>query len=310
MLDPRLLSYFVVVAEELHFTRAANRVGITQSRMSQKIKALERQLGARLFWRDNRNVRLSDAGLVLLGAARTAIAHDEATRLRVQMADAGLVGRLRIGAVPSAIIHPVPGHIRSFEEKMPAVTIDVQEATTGSLLAALNDDEVDVAYVCAVNPRATSFLVSRERFMVVLPADHPLARRREVPLALLDGEAFVTFGYESVGDFRDETWAAFRRARLTPRVVHRVGSSMAVIGMVAAGRGFGVLVEAHRSLGEPATAFRPSPELKVTVPLFLARLTASPSPLVRGYVDHVRSLAEDSGRPAPAARANRSPPAR
>jgi LysR family transcriptional regulator, benzoate and cis,cis-muconate-responsive activator of ben and cat genes len=191
-LDPRLLRPFVVLAEELHFGRAAQRLHVTQPALSQQVKRLEEQLGAGLFARTRARVELTDAGRVILGPARAAVdAAAEVESLAAELAGAER-GRLRIGISPGTheLAQRVLAELRT---RRPGLTLDAKQDNSGVLCADVAAGRLDVAI--AFEPEHVDDTVceeiSREAAVVAVAAEHPLARRETVALRELAGERFA-----------------------------------------------------------------------------------------------------------------------
>src|SRR5262245_16690310 len=181
----RHLRYFAVVADELHFGRAADRLHMAQPPLSQRIQRLERELGVRLFDRSSRRVALSPAGRDLLGPARDVLAAVDRLTAVASLATGGEAGRLRVGLLPETTPATMAAIVRAVERARPGVGLDLTNATTGEQLRALADRMLDVATVrlpadlgaLAVGP------VLHQPLGVALPTGSPLARRRRLALA-------------------------------------------------------------------------------------------------------------------------------
>jgi DNA-binding transcriptional LysR family regulator len=195
-MELRHLEYFVAVAEELSFTRAARRLQVVQSGVSTVIRALERELGAPLFDRSTRDVALTDAGKALLAEARTTLNAAQAAREAVQEVVAGIKGSITIGTLTWLGFVDLPGLLGRFRLEHPGVTVHLRSVGTGSygLAKSLVDGEIDVAFLSPVGP-LPSGLTARElvyvRMVLLVRDDHPLADRSSVALAELAAEEFV-----------------------------------------------------------------------------------------------------------------------
>lgn len=196
-LDLRALRYFVAVAEARHITRAAQQLGMAQPPLSQQIKALELHLGTALFRRLPRGVELTPAGEALLDDARTLLRQAEQAEARVRRVAKGELGRLRLGMINSAPFHPlIPGVIREFRRRYPTVALTLDEGTTPALAAAIAARRMDAAFVRPLLAAADGLIetpLMSEDLVIALPADHPLSRRKRLPLMALSLEPFVLF---------------------------------------------------------------------------------------------------------------------
>ncbi|WP_344980568.1 LysR family transcriptional regulator [Streptosporangium fragile] len=195
-MELRHLEYFLAVAEELNFTRAAQRLHVVQSGVSAAVRALERELGAELFDRDSKRVALTDAGAALLPEARATLAAAQAARDAVGQVRGGLRGTLSMGTMTSVAILDMPGLIGQFHAEHPAVTIRLHVAPSGSagLAQSLLEGRLDIAFL-SLPGRPPAGLGIRELATVpmvaVLPAGHRLAAKEEVTLAALADEPFI-----------------------------------------------------------------------------------------------------------------------
>jgi len=220
-MELRHLEYFVAVAEERNFTRAAGRLRIVQSAVSAAVKSLERELGAPLLDRDSKHVALTEAGKAMLPKARAALDAVRAARDAVDEVRGGLRGTLRVGAMTSVTLIDVPALIGRYHRRYPDVDLLITPAPGGSqaLAAAVADGRCDLAFVSLPGPSPSGVALrelASDNLMLVVPAGHPLAGRGQVPIAALDGQTFIDFppgyGNRAVAD------RAFAAAGLARRV--------------------------------------------------------------------------------------------
>lgn len=240
----RHLVYFVTVAEERNFTRAAQRLRVVQSGVSAAVRALERELGVRLFERSSQRVALTDAGAALLPAARATIDAAQAARDAVAEVRGGLRGTLRIGTLISVGFVDLPGLLGRFRAEHPAVDLRLRAAPSGSagLASALVDGELDVAFLSLAGrgPAGLSVrILAAEPIVAVLPAGHPLAARPRLTLADLADEPFVDSppGYGN----RTEVDRGFAAAGLSRRVALEVADIATVRHYVREGLGVALI---------------------------------------------------------------------
>jgi DNA-binding transcriptional LysR family regulator len=285
-LEARHLRYFIRVAEELHFGRAAERLGIAQPPLSHQIRQLEARIGVRLFDRTTRSVKLTLAGEAFLVRARQAVSTMEMAVSEARGAMGVAAGHLVLGSVQTGIQRFLPDIIADFRKRHPLVTFDVRPGTTEDQVARLIDGSLQVAFIRppqTVGPLALERIFS-EGFVAVLPADHPLARRPRLVLADLANEPFVLFspivgiGYQSVLLDRCQ------KLGFHPKVVMEATHTIAIATLVAAGVGVAVIPAWIESMRVPGAVFRPLPELPKVVDLCVAWLAADPSPLVQELV--------------------------
>ncbi|WP_327003985.1 LysR family transcriptional regulator [Dactylosporangium sp. NBC_01737] len=243
-MELRHLVYFVTVAEERNFSRAAERLRVVQSGVSAAIRSLERELGAQLFDRSSQRVALTDAGSALLPAARATIDAAQAARDAVDEVRGGLRGTLRIGTLISVGFVDLPGLLGQFRAEHPAVDLRLRAAPTGSagLARSLLDGELDVAFLSLAGRPPTGLSVRvlvAEPIVAVLPAAHRLAGRAAVTLADLADEPFVDSppGYGN----RTEVDRGFAAAGLLRRVALEVADIATVAQYVRNGLGVALL---------------------------------------------------------------------
>jgi DNA-binding transcriptional LysR family regulator len=256
----RHLRYFVAVAEELHFTRAARRLGMEQPPLSQQIRALENELGTPLFRRSARAVSLTDAGVVFLDDARQILADvrraaDHATRVA-----RGEFGRIRVGMINSAPFHPyVPRVLREFGSRYPEVALSLDENSTPHLAAAVANETVDVAFLRPLlgeEPGLITEPLFDEEVLIALPQGHALAARKRLRLEQLKAEPFVLFSRPFGSGLYDEIISACRRAGFSPRIGQEASQITSIINLVAAGLGVSLVPASMQQVHSPGVAYR------------------------------------------------------
>lgn len=256
----RRLAYFVAVAEELSFTRAAERLRMAQPPLSQQIIRLENDLGARLFDRSRRGIRLTPAGAALLPEARRLLADLEDTARMVRRVGAGAVGSLSIGFVPSAVDGRLPELLRGFRAGHPDVELVLRELPPDPLLAAVAAGRLDlgVLYRPVTATGVEHRVIDRESLVLALPDDHPAARHDEIDLADVAGEPFILAERHDAPGLHTAVAAMFAASAITPRVAQRgVWLVHTVLALVAAGFGLAVVPSSTAALGRRGVALRP-----------------------------------------------------
>ncbi|HET8568387.1 MAG TPA: LysR substrate-binding domain-containing protein [Candidatus Limnocylindria bacterium] len=249
------LRYFVAVAEQRHFTRAAREIGVAQPSVSKQIGKLESEIGAPLFSRTRSGVVLTQAGEVLLPWARRILEGVDGARVEVRELTALARGRLAVGATPSLTTVLLPPVLARFHDEHPGVELQVREAGSRDLLEGLASGACEVALVIMPVPASISARpLLREELVVAVARGHPLAKRREVSLADLRGVPLVMFrdGY----DLRASTLAACARAGFEPTIAVEGGEMDGVLRMTAAGLGAAVVPSIVVERGGPLVAVR------------------------------------------------------
>ncbi|MFE0508936.1 LysR family transcriptional regulator [Streptomyces sp. NPDC058964] len=254
------LHAFVVLAEELHFGRAATRLGIAQPPLSQQIRRLEDRVGHALFTRPPERITLTAAGRELLPAARRALTDVADGLAAARAAGSGHTGTLRIGFAASLALTVLPGLLRGFRTHYPEVRLDIREMTTAPQLTALRDRKIDVGLLREPptgDPDLTFRTLLTEPFVAVLPSSHPLAPQRAIHLSDLANEPFVLLPRESGPTVHDRITEVCRAAGFTPRVTQHAVEWQTVCALVETGLGISLAPAAIRRLRLENVTFRP-----------------------------------------------------
>ncbi|PWJ54412.1 transcriptional regulator, LysR family [Quadrisphaera granulorum] len=290
-METRLLRSFVVLAEEQHFGRAAARLHIAQPALSQQLKQLEQQLGARLLDRSTRKVGLTAAGALLQERAQQVLADLDRTAADLALVASGRAGRVRLGFVGTATYELLPSVARRVRAELPGVELELHgELLAPALLDRVLGDGLDLAVLRPSGPPPAGLVVEelrREPLVVALPAGHRLAEREAVALGELAGEVLVAHPSGRRSTLQPLVLDACRAAGFEPEVIE-VGETGTLVALVAAGLGFGLVPDAVRALRLDGVVYRPLAGDPVEVPLALVH-RADPSPLVRRVVDAVRA---------------------
>lgn len=252
-MDLRRLRYFVAVAEELHFGRAARRLNVSQPPLSVQIRTLEREIGAPLLVRTQRRVELTEAGRVLLDEARRLLGQAEAAVIHARRAAEGTVGRLTIGFVSTVDYSILPPLVRRFRHKHPGIALKLLELTGDRQQALLQSGELDLGLSILPSPAAglTRRPVLREPLIAAVPASHALAGRRRTALRSLAAEPFIQFPRELAPGLYDLAIAACRKAGFTPHLAQEAIQMQTILGLVAAGLGVAVVPQCMSKLQRP-----------------------------------------------------------
>jgi DNA-binding transcriptional LysR family regulator len=255
----RRLGYFVAVAEELSFTRAAQRLHMAQPPLSQQIALLEKEVGTPLFDRSRRTIRLTAAGAALLPEARRLLTDLDETVRMVRSVGDGTVGMLTVGFVPSAMGGVLPDLLREFRATRPAVELILREMAPDTLLRAVHDRRLDVAvlYLPISEPDLTHRRLASEELLLALPEAHPAATAPTVALVDVAEEPFVLLERHDVPGLHAAITALFADAGVTPRIAQRgVWLIQTVLGLVAAGIGLAVVPSSAATLERKGVVLR------------------------------------------------------
>ncbi|HBP4736436.1 LysR family transcriptional regulator [Pseudomonas aeruginosa] len=291
-MELRHLRYFIAVAEELHFGRAAERLGISQPPLSQQIQALEEEIGARLFERTNRRVELTDAGRLFLDESRQVLAQVDKAVLLARRAHLGELGELKIGFTSSApFTSTIPSSIHAFRKAHPDVHLDLQEMSSRQVLKALLEESLQVGVIRPLAlPDAVHWVeLFREPLVAVLRADHPLAAGSEDGLAIaaLAEEPFVFFPRSYGTGLYDQVIALTRQAGFSPRIAQEASEAMTIIGLVSAGLGVSILPASFRRTRVDGVVYRTLSDPEATTAVWLVRRQNEGSPLALSFIDLV-----------------------
>nr|MDQ2897615.1 LysR substrate-binding domain-containing protein [Actinomycetota bacterium] len=290
-MELRQLRYFVAVAEDLHFRRAAARLHMSQPPLSQQIGALEQELGVRLLERTRRRVELTAAGEAFLRDARATLAELDVAVSTVRAIGAGQAGVLRIGFVGSALLSIVPAAVQRFRRSRPGVELELRERSTVEALRAVRAGSVDVGLVrppIVPDEALRTEVVMRERTIAVIPAGHPLAQLRRIPLRRLAAEPLVLFPRQQAPGFHDLLIGRLASTGTAPHVVQYAPQMLTIIGLVAAGIGVSLVPASVAHLALDGVTYRPLSGAPVAELVAVTR-AGEGSPLARAFVADARS---------------------
>src|SRR5262245_13588236 len=292
-MELRHLRSFVAVAEELHFGRAAARVHIVQPALSRQIRALEEELGVRLFERDRRRVALTPAGTTFLDEVRGLFEHVNRAVDAARRADRGERGSLRIGYVPAMASTGLPALVRTFRNRYPDVDVQMHEMNPAMQVEALLGKRVDVGFVRGPihEPALETETVLEEPLVAALPSGHRLGRHKRLRLAMLAGEPFVLQARSSGPGSHDQILAVCRSAGFSPQVVQE-GSQAEVGSLVASGAGVAIVPASLRAIRRAGVLYRPLHERPMTR-LDMAWRKDGASPVLRAFLSEVQQSARN-----------------
>jgi DNA-binding transcriptional LysR family regulator len=287
-MELRHLRYFIAVAEELHFTRAAERLHIGQPPLSHAIQTLEAELGAQLFERSKRWVRLTEAGKLFLADARTILALAAEAAETARRAARGEAGELHIGFTFSTPLTPLFARvINRYRQQFPAVRLSLHEMSTLRQLDALALRTLDLGFVrppeSAVPATVALTCLREDPLIAVLPSNHPLAARAEVAILDLAGMPFVMYPQRAGTGIYPQLMRLCREAGFAPRIGQQAGEASTIIGLVAAGCGVSVLPAAFDRIRMDGVCYRPIADAGATTQLLLARRVGEHAPLADAF---------------------------
>ena len=298
-MELRHLRYFLAVAEELHFGRAAQRLGIAQPPLSRQIHDLELELGFSLFERSRPRIALTEAGRVLYGHARSTLTGLELGVREARSTHLGERGRVSVGYPSSLAYSGLTELLRAFRARFPGVEVGLRELPPSGIIDALKARQLDVGFVRGPldDAELTVERVRRESLVVAMPSDHLLAKKKRIALGALAGEPFVFFPRERSPAFFDLLIGLCREAGFQPRIVQEA-PQVDVLSLVAAGFGLSIVPSSLRERGgAKLVVFCPLVGAP-TSELLIAWRVGDSSPARQSFVEVVRRLGVHRARNA------------
>ncbi|MBY5629335.1 LysR family transcriptional regulator [Rhizobium leguminosarum] len=287
-MELRHLRYFLAVAEEGNFTRAAGKLGIGQPPLSQQVRDLEREVGAALFHRVPHGAELTAAGAAFLGEAKASLAAAEKAKLAAQSANRGETGRLSLGFTASSAFNPVVSTtIRRFRARWPEVQLSLTEMNTLALMQKLERGELDATFMRPSLDDPAGIRLRRlpdEPMVIALPASHPLARRSKLPLAALADEPFILFPRLVGLSLYDDVVLACRKAGFELTVAQEAPQISSVVNLVAADLGVSIVPASISQIKLEGVAYRPIEGPPAVARLALAILKTHRSPVTENLI--------------------------
>jgi DNA-binding transcriptional LysR family regulator len=290
-IDLKQLKYFLAVAEEKSFSRAAERLHISQPPLSQQIMKLESELGVRLFTRTTRSFELTVAGRALMVEAADLLGRMRMTIDTIRQIDRGQVGRLRVGIVGSAMWGPIPGLLERFQTDFPRVTWTIHELGPNDQWEALRNKQIDVGFwrepriepdvLKAANLRQE--LCFKEQFCVAVNARHPLAGRDVISLLDIAGEPMLTLHLDQSAEPRYLMQCCVN-AGFEPTIFQEAAEPQTLLAMVGAGLGVALMPETTSRIGWPGVRFLPINEHAPSANLYISYPAQDDAPVVRAFL--------------------------
>lgn len=292
MIELRHLRYFVAVAGELHFGRAAERLHMAQPPLSQQIRQLEDELGFALFYRTKRVVQLTEAGQIFLDEIRPLFRQLDRAIQRGQLASRGEVGQLVIGFVSSSMYNVLPRILQTFRNQVPGVTLTLAELTTDQQMQQLSDGEIDVGLMRPPvdNPQFDTLLLLQESLVVALPAAHPLARQTTLALNTLAAEPFILFPRPLAPGLYDQIISLCQTANFSPVVAQEAVQMQTIISLVAAEMGIAIVPASIQNLQRTGVEYRSINTQTPQASILLVWRHGDPSPIVQRFVQVAQEI--------------------
>jgi len=294
-MELRHLRYFVAVAEKLHFSRAAEELNISTPTLSHQIQALERMLGAQLLSRKKKSaVALTHTGKRFLEEARATLRQAENAELVGKRAARGDIGTVAVGYILSAsCIGLLPDLIGSFRKANPNASLQIVRMETFPAMKALIDGILDVVFIRAPQrypAELTGFVVDHHPYYVAIPEGHPLARRKQISLAMLAQESFVAGSLELEVGFWGNLGAIAKPGQ-SLRIVQRTHDIFSLLTFVAAGVGLGIISAPMQNVVIPGIVYRRISGALQEAEIALAYRKSESSPVVKSFIQQLRARA-------------------
>jgi DNA-binding transcriptional LysR family regulator len=288
--DIRRLRYFLVLAEELHFGRAASRLAISQPPLSVNIRQLEEAIGVQLFERNSRGVRLTAAGQALVPAARALLESAEAAVRMARDVESGITGQLRLGFVGGMLYRGFPQLLTRFQQRHPALRLNLVELNSKDQLIELVHGSLDAGFVHSARlpGELSSLQFSSERFLACLPQAHPLAQRRTIALHELREERFVVFSRDVSPYYYDCIQSIFSEAGLHPDTRCEARHWLSVVSLVAQGLGAALVPVALRHSRMAGAHFVELEQETILSQTYCTWRTDNERPLLSAFLTAVR----------------------
>lgn len=291
---------FLAVAEQLHFGRAAQQLGMTQPPLTMAIQQLESRLGVRLFDRTRRSVALSPAGGALVEPVRQLLRQAAALSARAREASAGEIGRVRLGFISTVGFGPLPMWLRRFREANPGISIELREATGDVQLKAFERGEIDAGFVLHApghvpgGPvRLQQLSLGAEPLVLALPEAAPWATAKRLSASQLLAQPLVIFPRSATPSLFDTVLAFYHRQGVTPAIVQEAVQMQTIVNLVSAGFGVALVPKAVTGLQRSGVVYRPLPRAWAAESLACETSLLWPEqaePAVMKFVDFVRGV--------------------
>jgi LysR family transcriptional regulator, benzoate and cis,cis-muconate-responsive activator of ben and cat genes len=297
-MEIRHLRYFVAVAEEKNFTRAAQRLNMAQPPLSRQIQQFEESLSVRLFERTSRSLRLTETGKFLYSHAVRLLAQTD--ELESMTRRVGNIERsLTVGFVGSTLYGPLPKIIRRFRKENPTVELSLVEMSTTEQIRALKDGRIDVGFgrLRLEDPNIRREVLREERLIVALPFDHPTSLDKSV-LALRDlvDETLIIYPVAPRPSYADQVLAAFHDRGLKPRRVYETRELQVALGLVAAGEGVSIVPSSVHGLKRDDVSYKELDDITLVSPVIMSTRLLDESHDIVEMVELIHRLHDEEGQ--------------
>lgn len=291
-MELRHLRYFIAVAEELNFSRAAERLHIAQPPLSQQIRDLEAEMGVTLFERTKRRVELTASGQVFLEKVQQVLQYIEQAVEAAQRANRGEIGRLSVGFNSSATYSVLPTLLHAFRKRCPEAALDLHELTTHQQLVHLHHHQIDagILYLPIESDDLDVVPVLKENMVVAMPETHPLAAFTQVSIRALSRNLFILPPPRLGSGLYSQIMLFFQQSGFRPTVVQEAIQLQTIVSLVAGGVGVALVPASLQNLQRAGVVYRSLEESTPEVEIAVAWRQHDDSPVLQKFIDSVRQV--------------------
>jgi len=291
-MELRHLRYFVAVAEELHFGRAAQRLLMAQQPLSRQIRDLEAEIGVDLFHRTKRTIRLTEAGQVFLTEARKTLQQAEQAIILAQQTGRGEIGKFAVGFTGPALNTVLPKVVRRFKEKHPQIELTLERLQTNEQVEALRSQQIQAGLLHPpiADDSLSLNVIHREGLVAVLPDSHRLARSKHISISKLAHEPFIFYPRHIGPVLYDRILSLCQQAGFSPKIVQEVAPQQTILGLVAAEVGISLLHASAASVAPVGVVLRPIVEPTPELELAVAWNSETTNPVLPAFLAIVRDV--------------------
>ncbi len=291
-IELRHLKYFLAVAEELNFGRAAERLNITQPSLSRQIQNLEKELDTILFERNQRQIRLTTPGQIFLTEVEQILARfDQGIRV-LERASRGEIGQLTVGFQGSSVYDVIPLSIKAFRDRFPGVEVIMQPMETSLQVIAIAENNLDVGFVIPpiTDANLQVEILLQEPLVLALPENHPLAVESEISITALANEPLILASRDRGCGLHEQIFDVYQTAGLRPNVVCAAREMQVMLGFVAAGIGISLLPSHVKNFQRTGVIYRQLiPEAPIAG-LGIAWKSNNPTPVLSAFLEIIRNM--------------------
>ncbi|MBE0616253.1 MAG: LysR family transcriptional regulator [Burkholderiales bacterium] len=293
-MDLRHLRYFIAVAENLSFTRAAERLHIAQPPLSLQIRQLEEELGVTLLHRTRRIVELSDAGRIFLEQARQIIRATQSAVVQAQRAQRGEIGQLAVGFFEHMSYTLLPPVLSAYRERFPSVDVKLRWFPVIGQADALARGDVDISFMRAVPgiEEVQRQTILTDKLMLALPATHPFAARNKIALRTCADERFIMYVPNLAPDFHNMIIGMCANAGFMPQIALEVGQVYTALGLVSSGAGLAFVPTSVKGVKFNGVIYKPITGRTPKIEVMLGWRQRIPSPLLMAFVETAKLVAQ------------------